>query len=198
MDYIREHIFRVGYPPTLREVATRFGFSGPRAAAKHLESLQKKGLIVRTPGVSRGLEITDSRPPEKTRHIPVLGTVPAGPLELAFEEPESTLILDHTLSEEGAFLLRVTGDSMSGDHILPGDLVLVRSQCTADEGEVVVVLVGEEATLKRFHKKGEVVTLMPSNPEHRPIILTDGDDETRILGKVKAVIRIIDGGHTRT
>jgi repressor LexA len=83
---------------------------------------------------------------------------------------------------------------MSGDHILPGDLILLRNQDTADEGDLVVVLIGGEATLKRFHRRGGNITLMPSNEDHQPIILTEEDNEIRIVGKVRAVIRITDGG----
>lgn len=193
LDYLEDHIARVGYPPTLREIADRFSFSGPRAAAKHLESLQRKGYLTRTPGVSRGLEITGPGSRGRTRSVPVLGSVPAGPLNLAFEEADSTVLLDPALAGDGTFILKVTGDSMSGDHILPGDLVLVKDQDTAEDGDLVVVLVGDEATLKRFRRTGGTVTLMPSNPEYQPIILTGAGDEIRILGKVRAVIRITDG-----
>jgi repressor LexA len=194
LDYLREYIGTTGYPPTLREIADRFSFSGPRAAAKHLESLQRKGHIIRIPGISRGLEIIGQRSPDQIRRVPVLGSVPAGPLDLAFEDADSTFLLDPNLAGEGTFLLRVRGDSMSGDHILPGDLVLVKAQDTAEDGDLAVVLVGEEATLKRFFRSGDAVKLMSSNPKYRPIILTDSDDGTRILGKVRAVIRITDGG----
>jgi repressor LexA len=193
LDYLREHIAGRGYPPTLREIADRFSFSGPRAAAKHLETLQRKGRIVRTPGISRGLEIAGQGAPDEVTRVPVLGSVPAGPFNLAFEEADSTVLLDPGLAGSGAFLLRVTGDSMSGDHILPGDLVLVKAQDTAENGDIVVVLAGEEATLKRFCTSGDTIELMPSNPEYSPIILTGEDEGVRVLGKVRAVIRITDG-----
>jgi repressor LexA len=193
LDFLREYTSATGYPPTLREIADRFSFSGPRAAAKHLESLQRKGRIIRNPGISRGLEITGQDSTHRVRRVPVLGSVPAGPPDLAFEEADSIVLLDPALAGEGSFILRVTGDSMSGDHILPGDLVLVKSQSTAEDGDIVVVLIGEEATLKRLSRSGETVTLVPSNPEYRPVVLTGEEDEARILGKVKAVIRITDG-----
>jgi len=199
LDYIQDHISGNGYPPTLREISGHFDLSGPRAAVKHLDALQRKGHIRRSPGSSRGIEIlshgntiqpywqgvTDNR-----RGIPILGTVPAGPLDLAVQEEENTLILDPSLADDGTFLLKVKGDSMKGDHILPGDMVLVKKQDTAMEGDLVVVLIGEEATLKRFRRDGEKFTLLPSNPDHQPVVIDGNAEEIKIIGKIKAVIRI--------
>jgi len=199
LDHIRDHILSNGYPPTLREIAGQFGLSGPRAAVKHLEALQRKGHIRRSPGSSRGIEILW---PERDRHpinladagtragVPIFGTVPAGPLDLAVQEEEGTLILDPSIADEGTFLLKVKGDSMTGDHILPGDMILVKKQDWAQEGDLVVVLIGEEATLKRFRRDGEKITLLPSNPDHQPVVIDGRSEEIGIIGKVKAVIRI--------
>ena len=198
LDYIREHISINGYPPTLREIAGHLDVSGPRAAVKHLEALERKGHIKRSPGSSRGIVIlpheygihpfgySDSA---VSREIPVLGTVPAGPLGLAIQEEENTLILDPSIAGEGTFLLKVKGDSMTGDHILPGDMVLVKQQDTADDGDLVVILVGEEVTLKRFRRDGKTITLIPSNPDHQPVVIDGESEEIRIAGKIKAVIR---------
>ena len=194
LDYLTEYFNEAGFAPTLREIAEHFSFSGPRAAAKHLESLRRKGYILRTPGISRGLLIPGNKQSAPMNHVPVLGSVPAGPLDLAVEETDTTLLLDPALAGEGTFVLRVTGDSMSGDHIVPGDLVVVKRQDTANDGDLVVVLVGSEATLKRFTRSGDTVTLVPSNPDYGPIVLTGEEDETRILGKVRAVVRVTDGG----
>lgn len=199
LDYISSHISGNGYPPTLREIAGQFGLSGPRASVKHLDALERKGHIRRSPGSSRGIEILTqghlTLPPEPLnilpgRGVPILGSVPAGPLDLAVEEMENTLILDPSIADEGTFLLKVTGDSMAGDHILPGDMILVRKQDNAFEGDLVVVLIGEEATLKRFSRDGEKITLLPSNPDHQPVVIDGSSEEVRIAGKVKAVIRI--------
>lgn len=198
LDYIEEHLSDNGYPPTLREIAGRFDLSGPRAAVKHLEAMERKGHIRRSPGSSRGIDVL-LRGPQKPpgpdavaagQAIPVLGTVPAGPLDLATEDKENTLILDPSIAREGTFLLKVKGDSMTGDHILPGDLVLVKSQDTALQGDIVVVLIGEEATLKRFKREGKKIILMPSNDAHTPIVLDENSDSVRIIGKLEAVIRI--------
>ena len=201
LDHIRDHISGNGYPPTLREIAGHFNLSGPRAAVKHLEALQRKGHIRRSPGSSRGIEILSDKNTTRLRTqgytstgrgVPILGTVPAGPLDLAVQEEEATLILDPSIADAGTFLLRVKGDSMTGDHILPGDMILVKQQDTADEGDLVIVLIGEEATLKRFRRDGEKITLLPSNPDHQPVVIDGTSEEIRIAGKVKAVIRITD------
>lgn len=199
LDFIMEHISGNGYPPTLREIAGRFDLSGPRAAVKHLEALERKNHIRRSPGSSRGIEVLSrvntAKPlaPQvitKGRRIPVLGTVPAGPLDLAMEDEGNTLILDPSIARDGTFLLKVKGNSMIGDHIMPGDMVLVKKQDTATEGDIVVVLIGEEATLKRFKREGKKIILMPSNPDHTPIVLDEHSDRVKIIGKIKAVIRI--------
>jgi repressor LexA len=126
------------------------------------------------------------------RVVPILGTVPAGPLDLAVQEEENTLILDPSIADDGTFLLKVKGDSMTGDHILPGDMVLVKKQDTASEGDLVVLLIGEEVTLKRFRRDGEKITLIPSNPDHRPLVIDSNSEEIKIVGKIKAVIRLTD------
>jgi repressor LexA len=198
LDYIADHLSVNGYPPTLREISAGFSLSGPRAAVKHLEALERKGFIRRSPGSSRGIEI---RSPGNRKYlagkltpsgcgVPVLGTVPAGPLDLAIEEEQDTLLLDHSIAGEGTFLLKVRGNSMEGDHILPGDMVLVKKQDTADDGDIVVVLIGEEATLKRFKRTGDRIMLIPSNPAYEPVVLTGEGNDIKIAGKVKAVIRI--------
>jgi repressor LexA len=111
-------------------------------------------------------------------------------MDLAVENEEDILILDPSIAGEGTFLLKVTGDSMKGDHILPGDMVLVKKQETAGEGDIVVVLIGEEATLKRFKRTGDKITLIPSNPDHKPVVLDSKGSNIKIAGKVKAVVRI--------
>lgn len=199
LDFLRGHVSEYGYPPTLREIAGRFGLSGPRASVKHLDALERKGHIRRSPGSSRGIDILPgsgfSGSPDKRDvlngvGVPILGTVPAGPLDLAFQEKEDSLILDPSVADDESFLLRVKGDSMTGDNILPGDMILVRKEETAAEGELVVVLIGEEATLKRFRREGRKLTLLPSNPDHLPVTVDAGAEDVRIVGKVRAVIRI--------
>ncbi len=193
LDFIRDFRGKMGYPPTVRELADHFELASPRGALKHLEALNNKGWIRRTPGLSRGIELSDSLPSPGIQ-IPIIGTVPAGELDLAVEDREGTLLLDESLADEDTFLLRVKGLSMIGDHIMPGDLALVRQQEAADDGDLVVVLVGEEATLKRLRRgtdEGSPVVLEPSNPEFNPIVLDESSENVRIIGKVKAVIRLM-------
>ncbi len=193
LRHIRDYTSYHGYPPTLRDIAAHFGLSGPRAAVKHLEALQRKGYIRRKSGGSRCIEV-QGPPPPSLKPVPVLGSVPAGPTDLAVQEDGETLSMDPAIAGEGTFFLRVRGDSMTGDHILPGDLILVQHQPTASNGDLVVALLGEEATLKRFLRKGNRVTLLPSNPSHTPIVMEGTGEETgegiRIIGKVKAVLRL--------
>ncbi|MFV1957414.1 MAG: transcriptional repressor LexA [bacterium] len=193
LNFIKDFTSRTGFPPTVRELADHINIASPRGAFKHLEALQNKGWIKRTPGLSRSIEFTDSLPSPGIQ-IPIIGTVPAGELDLAVEDREGTLLLDESLADEDTFLLRVKGLSMIGDHIMPGDLALVRQQEAADDGDLVVVLVGEEATLKRLRRgtdKGSPVVLEPSNPEFNPIVLDESSENVRIIGKVKAVIRLM-------
>ena len=198
LNYIQEHITDNGYPPTLREISGHFSLSGPRAAVKHLEALQRKGHIRRNTGKSRGIEVINGKPytpdlhrsSDSGRLVPVLGTVPAGPLNLAVQENDNSLLLDPSIAGEGTFLLEVKGNSMTGDHILPGDMVLVREQDTADDGDLVVALIEEEATLKRFRRDGNKILLLPSNPDFQPMVFDGVSDAISIVGKVKAVIRI--------
>ena len=200
LDYILEHISGNGYPPTLREIAGQFHLSGPRAAVKHLDALERKGHIRRNTGTSRGIEVLHRKPshpqPEQTTGpgilVPVLGTVPAGPMDLAVQENGNTFLLDPSMADEGTFLLQVKGNSMTGDHILPGDMVLVWQQDTADDGDLVVALMDEEVTLKRFRRDGNKVILLPSNPDYQPMIIDETSNAISIIGKVKAVIRITD------
>ncbi len=199
LEYIGGYISHSGFPPTLREIAGHFSLSGPRAAVKHLDALERKGYIARKKGLSRGIELSKPILDDSAVHavasepgssaVPLLGTVPAGSLELAVEEAGSSLVLDRSIAGEGAFLLKVEGNSMAGDHILPGDLIVVRSQETAEDGEIAVVLVEEEATLKRFRRHGKEVHLIPSNPDYDTIVLDGNQGNVRIVGKVRAVIR---------
>jgi repressor LexA len=189
-DFLKEFVNRRGYPPTIREIAGHFGMGGPRAVQKHLSSLERKGMIRRIPGNSRAIELAGMKRPD-TVSVPLLGRIPAGPLDLAIEEREGEMEVDRALARgEGLFLLKVMGESMIGAHILDGDYALIRSQATAANGEIVAVRVGYTATLKRFYREGQTVRLQPENPFMEPIILQEeGDEEVAVIGKVLAVIR---------
>lgn len=185
LNFVSQHISQAGYPPTVREIAKQFGIKGISAIKKHLDALATKGYLSRTKG-ARTIEIA-SRP--QSISVPVLGQVAAGQPILAEENILGTLALDQSMVRgKKSFLLKVKGDSMINAGILEGDLVLVRPQSQAQNGEIVVVLVEDEATVKRFYHRGRQVVLAPENPDHRPMILTR-KDSARIIGKVIGVVR---------
>lgn len=185
LDFINQHISQAGYPPTLREIAKQFGIKGISAIKKHLDALETKGYLSRTKG-ARAIEMTNR---SQSLSVPILGQVAAGQPILAEENILGTLALDSSMIRgKESFLLTVKGDSMINAGILEGDLVLVRPQSQAQNGEIVVVMVEDEATVKRFYHRGHQIILAPENPNHRPITLTK-KDEIRILGKVTGVVR---------
>lgn len=194
-DFIQAFIKERGYPPSIREIGAHFHIY-PRAAFDHLKALERKGYLKRRSSMSRGLEILvfeedrlrkGGRP--LIRDIPVLGRVSAGKPTLAVEHVEETLPLPtEWVNGKEVFLLKVKGDSMS-PYILPGDYVIVRSQPSAENGDVVVTLMGEEATVKRFFKKRGKIELKPDNEHWETIRIEEGAGEVQILGKVTGVFR---------
>jgi repressor LexA len=194
LDLTRDYIADKGYPPTLRELADGLGVGVTRGVVKHLEALERKGYLKRSPGASRGIELASRTAPQArdAALVPVLGRVPAGPMELAVEEYDDSLVLDQSVAGEGTFLLRVTGDSMSGDHITIGDLVLVKKQETAESGDLVVAMVEDEATVKRLRMTRGRIILEPSNPDYLPMEFDSNSPDLSIIGKVKAVVRLLD------
>jgi repressor LexA len=184
LKYVFEQVRRKGRPPTVREVCDRFGFSSTGGARRHLYALEKKGYLTRS-GAHRGLELVW---PKVWRlfGIPIVGRVPAGTPRLADAEFLGTLTPeDFYPEEEGLFALRVQGESMVGAGILPGDVVIVREQPTADPGDVVVALIEDEATVKRLARRRGKLYLEPANPRYEAVELDGG----RILGKVIKVLR---------
>ena len=189
LDYLKDFIRNRGYPPTVREISAHFGFQGPGGAKKHLDALERKRAIRRSAGSSRAIEITGMRMPETVR-LPILGSIPAGSPNLALEEVEGEMEVDRSLARgEGLFLLKVSGESMTGAHILDGDYALIRPQKNAENGEIVAVRIGEAATLKRFYKRRKTVRLQPENPAMEPILLKGDEEDITIVGKVLAIIR---------
>jgi len=199
-NFIKTFIKERGYPPSVREIGERFNIY-PRAAFDHLKALERKGYLKRRGSMSRGLEILvfqqtgpygehlkkEVRP--MIRELPVLGRVAAGKPTLAVENLEGTIPLPTEWARgKEVFLLRVKGDSMF-PYILPDDYVVVRSQPSAENGDVVVTLVGEEATVKRFFKKGRKIELKPDNERWETIQIEEGLGEVQILGKVIGVFR---------
>ena len=199
LDFIRSFMIQAGYPPTVREIGAHFGFV-PRSVFDHLKALERKGYLRRTASKSRSLQILEAsgepRPPARpsapglSRDLPILGRVAAGAPLLAEQNVEGTLsISTEWVNGDEAFLLKVQGESMVGAHILPGDLALVRRQPTAENGEIVVAMLNDEATVKRVFFKKDVVILQPENPAMTPIQVRRGEKNFQIIGKVIGILR---------
>lgn len=188
VEYTRKH----GYPPTLREIQQSIGtVKSLRGVAIHLDALQRKGYIERG-SQARSIRILhpDYQPEtERVRLLPLVGEIAAGTPVLAQENIEDLIPVpaDMVRNVENAFLLRVKGDSMTGEHILPRDLVVIKPQETAYNGELVAVLVNDEATIKRIYYEKNHVRLQPANPAYEPIYVRP--EEARVIGKVIGLIR---------
>ncbi len=192
LNFLKDFLREKGFPPTLREIASHFGLRGPRGPQKTLNILEKKGFIRKVPGGSRAIEIL-SYPQFSLTHIlsvPVVGKVRAGEPILAIENIEGYINLDRTLvASEDVFLLRVEGDSMIDAHIQDGDFALVKPQPNAENGEIVVVLIEDEATIKRIFHRRDLIRLEPANPEMEPIVVKKGEKKVTIVGKVIGIFR---------
>lgn len=191
LDYIRRTVRERGYPPTVREIGEAVGLASSSSVHAQLANLERRGLVKRDPTKPRAMEL---RGPGASRRggvdVPLVGRISAGSAVLADQNIEEYLTVPTGFAgAEDHFALRVSGDSMIGAGILDGDLVVVRRQDSADEGDIVAVLVPgpaeDEATVKRLHKEDGRVILVPQNPSMEPFELTEGS----ILGKVVAVLR---------
>jgi len=179
VDYVNQFIQENGYSPSVREIGAAVGLRSTASVSYHLQALQEKGLL-QSPG-SKGRKraiVTTVRPGQ----IPVVGVVTAGLPILAVENQEGSISWD---GDPNCFALRVRGDSMINAAILPGDLVVVRPQQTADDGQIVVARIGDEATVKRLRRRNGEIWLMPENENYAPI---DGS-EAELIGLVRGVIR---------
>ncbi|MFO7928395.1 MAG: transcriptional repressor LexA [Candidatus Humimicrobiaceae bacterium] len=193
---IYQFISSHGYPPTVREIAGKMGFSSPKAATDHLNSLEKKGYLSRNSSArsirltGKALSLPEFRKEESSLKVPLIGRIAAGYPMLADENIEDYLNVPKDIigNRRIDFALKVKGNSMIGDHIMDGDIILVRSQNTGENGEMVIALIEDEATVKRIYKAKDEVVLRSSNPSFPPIKVT-GD--IKIQGKVMAVQRVI-------
>jgi repressor LexA len=193
LTFVEEFCSRQGYPPTVREVAAAFGIQ-PRAAVDHLAALKRKGYLHREPGVSRGLSLASLKNVGPVVEVPVLGHIAAGQPLLASENVEETLPLPRSwVQGEEVFLLKVTGESMA-PVIMPEDLVMVRSQRRVARGEIAVVLVDDEATLKRVYEEAGGLVLKGDNPGFTPLRFSPEEAaDVQIVGKVVGVYRNLEG-----
>jgi repressor LexA len=188
-EFLSTTIRQKGYAPSIPEIGQRFKITSTRGVFDHLQALEKKGYIRRVG--KRAIEIINSSGrsalPE-AKEIPIVGRVRAGVPILAEENIEGFLPVASELARgEETFALKVKGDSMIEDGILEGDLVIIRRQDTANNDDIVCALIGSEATLKRFHRKGNEISLKPANKNYDPIVVSKG--EFRVLGKATGVIR---------
>lgn len=181
-EYLQRVIPEQGYAPSVREICEAVGLKSPSTVHFHLKRLQERGLIEKGDFKGRAIVLTGQR--EKNR-IPILGDVAAGTPILAQECIDDYLTFDCGGTEEEFFALRVRGESMLNAGILPDDLVVVRRQPSAINGEIVVALLGDEATVKRLSKKNGEIWLLPENDDYQPI---DGTN-AQVLGRVTAVVR---------
>jgi len=203
LQFIREYLEEHQTPPTFREIQDHCGFSAIGTVQYHLKNLADGGFIEIKPRLSRGITLT-----QRAIGIPIIGRVPAGPSQLAFEQVEGYLSSIHgeehpvpqasktqpppppsvnPMASKGLFALRIKGDSMINAGILDGDLVIVQPQNSAKNGDIVVARLNkEEATVKRLVRKPGIIHLAPENPKYQPIPV---DEETEIIGKVIRVVR---------
>jgi repressor LexA len=184
LQFIREAIEATGYPPTRAEIAKALSFRSPNAAESHLRALERKGALEILQGAARGLRLTEEP------GIPLVGRVAAGSPILAAEHVERRYQFDSSLFKPHAdYLLRVRGMSMRDVGILDGDLLAVHRAAEARSGQIVVARVHDEVTVKRFHRRGAMVELLPENPEFEPIVVDTRRETLAIEGIAVGVIR---------
>jgi repressor LexA len=192
LQFIQDTVESQGYPPTVREIGLAVGLCSPASVQSHLASLEAKGLIRRGSAKRRALEVVKPLGTDRERgfpaqsKIPLVGRVAAGAPLLATQSSDDFIEIPEFLGEpEGCFALRVTGSSMIKAGILHGDVVVVKQQETAEDGDIVVAMLDDEATLKRFFREADQVRLQPENDSMSPIFTRD----PRIVGRVTGVLR---------
>jgi repressor LexA len=186
LEFIRESVRANGYPPTVREICAALHLSSPSTVHAHLANLERLGLIRRDPTKPRALDVVQDLRPR--RPLPLVGSVAAGQPILAEDNIEELVDVPAFLRrDDDDFVLRVQGDSMIDAGIFNGDFIVVHQQDQAQNGEIVVVRVGDEATTKRFYNEGRTVRLQPENENYQPIIVNA--DEVDLVGRVVGVLR---------
>lgn len=196
LSFIVEYVNDKGYPPSIREIGNHFNISSLRGVTVHLDALERKGMIKRL-STSRSITVIGktgaTSPSRNVSFVPLVGTIAAGVPITATQNIEGQVPVPQEMvhNVNGAFALQVKGDSMIGAHIMPRDLVVIKPQANAENGDLVAVLLGDEATVKHIHFVDGAVRLMPSNPAYDPIEVRRED--SRIIGKVIGLIRNYDG-----
>jgi repressor LexA len=187
-DFIRRYLRKYGYPPTVREIGQALGLHSPSTVHAHLAKLEQIGLLRRDPSKPRAIEVMVGKARKALRGpgVPMVGNVAAGEPILAEENIEDYYEVPSVIGGEGGdYILQVRGDSMKDAGILEGDYVVVRPADEAKNGEIVVALLGEEATVKRFYRERDQIRLQPENKAHKPIRTRDAE----LLGRVVGVFR---------
>ena len=189
-DFIKKYSAKYGYPPTVRDIGKAVGLASSSTVHAHLSKLESLGVVKRDPAKPRALEVMVERAKKVVRPsgLPLVGNVAAGQPILAEENIEEYVSVPELAGgDEGEYVLRIRGESMKNAGILEGDYVVVRRQDTAVDGEIVVALVGEDATVKRFFREDDHVRLQPENETMEPI----RSREVRVLGRVVGVLRTV-------
>jgi len=188
LDFINEYVEENSFPPSVREIGRHFEIY-PATVQDHISALERKGYLQKKRFQSRTLSVPAS---SRRPGIPIVGRVAAGLPLLAQQNIEDTVQLPKEWAPAGAFLLKVQGNSMEGAHILDGDYVLVHPQQMAANGEIVVALIGEEATVKRFYRTDQGITLKAENPNYEPIEIERSEAASfKVIGKVMGVLRVM-------
>jgi len=189
LKYIVDEVARCNYPPSVREIGRALGISSTATVHSHLDILEKKGYISKLPTKPRAIKIlrdSEGVPEKKCAYVPLVGRITAGLPILADEHKEGYFpVPEYLISGEGCFALKVIGESMIGAGIYNGDYVIVRQQSSADNGDIVAVLIEDEATVKRFYKENNIYRLQPENDTYAPLLV----NEVNILGKVIGLFR---------
>ncbi len=192
LDYICAFIDEHSYAPSIRDIQKHFGLKSTKGVKDHIDRLVEKGYLNRTEGTARALKVVRESDIAIMK-VPLVGSVAAGLPLLADENIEDYLPVSVNMAKaEGVFFLRVNGDSMIGAAILHGDLVLVRPQPFVEQGEIAVVRIGDEATVKRFFRFSTRIELHSENPDFEPIVYWNEDEDIRVVGKVTAVFRTLE------
>ncbi len=189
LEYIEQMITGRGVSPTIREIGSKFGIKSTNGVRLHINALIKKGYLKKNEYLARGLELV--RPLiSGVGRVPLVGAVPAGMPIDAVENIEGEIALDLSfLPKNDSFTLRVVGDSMKNAGIFNGDIVLVQKQSVARKGDIVVAIIGDEATVKRYYPEGKRIRLQPENDAMDPIMVSRRSGEFRIAGKVVGLLR---------